>query len=61
MENISKVTEIGICVGCGGCSDCEHITFENNKFDFPAPVVDDACNHCGVCLSKCIFYCENND
>lgn len=61
MNNITKITEAGICVGCGSCGGCEHITFVNNKQGFPAPVVDENCLHCGTCLSNCIYNPDNDD
>ena len=56
MNNISMVTDMGICVGCGSCIGCEHIEFKNNELGFPAPVVDDNCTNCGECLQKCIYW-----
>ena len=32
MNNVSKITSIGMCVGCGSCNICEHISFEDNEF-----------------------------
>ena len=61
MNNIKKVTEAGICVGCGSCGDCEHITFKENELGFPAPVVDENCKNCGVCLEKCIYWSGDED
>ena len=56
MNNIKKVTDMGICTGCGSCAGCEHITFKNNELGFPAPIVDDNCKNCGECLKKCIYW-----
>jgi len=56
MNNIQKVTDMGICVGCGSCAGCEHITFQINTLGFPAPVVDISCTECGACLEKCIYW-----
>ena len=61
MDNITKITKVGMCVGCGSCEGCEHITFVTNELGFPAPVVDDNCTHCGMCLSKCIFDPDNEE
>lgn len=61
MNNITKVTALGMCTGCGMCIGCEHITFENNALGFPVPTVDDGCIHCGVCLSRCIFDPDNDE
>lgn len=52
MNNVKEVTDMGICVGCGSCAGCEHITFKNNELGFPAPVVDDNCKDCGECLKN---------
>lgn len=56
MNNIMKVVDMGICVGCGACDGCEHIVFTNNSLGFPSPVVDDTCIQCGECLRKCIYW-----
>jgi len=56
MDNVRKVTDAGICVGCGACDGCEHITFKNNHLGFLAPVVDNSCINCGDCLKKCIYW-----
>lgn len=61
MNNITKITEAGTCVGCGSCDICEHISFVNNKLGFPSPVVDENCTHCGDCLKNCIFDPDNDD
>lgn len=58
MNNITKVTNTGMCTGCAACAGCEHITFSANALGVPAPVVDETCNNCGECLKKCIFYYE---
>ena len=55
MNNVKKVTDAGICVGCGACDGCKHITFQENALGFPAPVIDDTCENCGKCLEKCIY------
>ena len=56
MNNVQKVTNAGICTGCGACDGCEHITFKKNELGFPAPIVDEHCINCGECLKKCIYY-----
>lgn len=56
MNSIRKITDSGMCVGCGACEGCEHITFKNNELGFPAPVVDETCDNCGKCLQKCIYW-----
>lgn len=61
MGNVSKVTNLGMCVGCGACKGCEHITFAENELGFPAPIVDDECKQCGECLSKCIYNPDNDN
>lgn len=55
MNNVSKITSMGMCVGCGSCNVCEHITLKENELGFPAPVVDEWCINCGKCLSECIY------
>ena len=61
MNNIQKITDAGMCVGCGACEGCEHITFKYIELGFPAPVVDEKCDNCGACLQKCIYWAENDD
>lgn len=56
VNSIQKVTDAGICTGCGACEGCEHITFMNNRLGFPSPVVDNGCTNCGSCLEKCIYW-----
>ena len=60
-NNITRVTEAGMCVGCGSCAGCEHILFETNELGFPSPVVDETCNDCGECLGKCIYDMDSVD
>lgn len=60
MNNVMKIVEMGMCVGCGSC-DCEHITFFTNALGFPAPVVDENCTDCGQCLEKCIYNPDNEE
>lgn len=61
MNNIKKVTDAGICVGCGCCDGCEHITFKNNDLGFHAPIVDEGCVNCGECLKQCIYWEEEEN
>ncbi|MBO5111181.1 MAG: hypothetical protein J6D21_10775 [Clostridia bacterium] len=61
MNNVKTVTDAGLCVGCGDCKGCVHITFQRNALGFPAPVVDEGCTHCGECLKKCIYWDDGND
>ena len=61
MNNVTKVTDVGRCVGCGACTGCEHITFKTNALGFPAPVVDANCSNCGECLAQCIYWDDEND
>lgn len=55
MNNVTKLVELGLCVGCHACS-CEHITFERNQYGFVSPVVDENCTNCGECLNQCIYF-----
>ncbi|MDE6641178.1 MAG: hypothetical protein K2K63_11690 [Acetatifactor sp.] len=59
-NNVTKITEKGMCVGCGSCGVCKHITFVNNELGFPAPVVDDTCESCGKCLIECIYNMDSD-
>ena len=36
MNNVSKITSMGMCVGCGSCNVCEHISLKENELGFPA-------------------------
>lgn len=58
---VSEVTEKGMCIGCGACVGCEHITFETGKLGFPVPVVDEGCVNCGKCLKNCPVNMDEND
>ncbi len=60
MNNVMKIVNLGMCVGCCNC-DCEHITFKENKNRIPIPVVDDTCTNCGKCLSQCIYDPDRDD
>ena len=53
MNNVSKITSMGMCVGCGSCNICEHISLKENELGFPAPVVDEGCINCGKCSKIC--------
>ena len=55
MNNISKITNAGMCVGCGECSFCEHISFQKNAYGVPTPIVDATCTNCGECLNQCTY------
>ena len=60
-NNVSKIAQLGMCVGCGACDGCEHISVETNLLGFPTPVIDENCTQCGECLSNCIYNPENED
>ena len=55
-NNVGKVVDAGLCMGCGICQDacakkCIKIHHGN---DVNHPVIDDAkCNECGQCLKVC--------
>ena len=61
MNNITRVTDMRICVGCGSCAGCEHISFKNNDLGFLAPTGDENCKNCGECLQKCIYWDEEDE
>lgn len=61
MNNITKIVDTGICVGCGECRICEHISFKNNRYGVPTPIVDVACTNCGECLNQCHYNPDNED
>ena len=60
MNNVMKIVELGICVGCQACS-CEYISFSKNKNGFPSPIVDEKCTQCGKCLTQCIYNPEDDN
>lgn len=55
MNNVKKIVELGMCVGCGSCCVCEHIVFKNNSFGVPVPEINEGCTNCGKCLGECIY------
>lgn len=59
--NITRITSLGVCTGCGACASCNHITFAQNALGFPAPLVDENCVNCGKCLEQCIFDPDRQD
>ncbi len=60
MNNVMKIVDLGMCVGCCSCN-CAHITFKENKNGIPTPVIDDTCTNCGKCLSQCIYDPNRDD
>ena len=48
MSNVSKITSMGMCVGCRSCNVCEHISFKENELGFQAPVVDEGWLTAGI-------------
>ena len=55
MNTVLKILDLGMCVGCGSCNICEHITFVTNAFGVPVPQIDAGCTECGKCLKACIY------
>ena len=55
MENIKRIVDAGICVGCGACMGCEHLHLVRSPLGFDVPVADEACTLCGKCVEACTF------
>ena len=47
MDNITRITALGMCTGCGACMNCEHLHLERSLLGFDIPVPDDGCTRCG--------------
>lgn len=59
--NVSRVVERGMCTGCCACAGCQHLTMRDGPLGFPVPEIDEACEHCGQCLSRCMYDPERED
>ena len=55
MDNITRITALGMCTGCGACLKCEHLHLERSPLGFDIPVPDEGCTRCGKCVKACIF------
>ena len=55
MENIKRIVDAGICVGCGACTGCEHLHLTCSPLGFDVPVADEGCTGCGQCVEACSF------
>lgn len=61
MESVLKIVNLGMCVGCGACNVCKHITLQENELGFCSPIIDETCEHCGKCLAFCIYDPDRED
>lgn len=61
MDNITRITALGMCTGCGACLNCEHLHLEHSPLGFDIPVPDEGCTHCGKCVKACVFDPERED
>lgn len=61
VQNVRKMTDLGMCTGCRACDICPHILFFPNRLGFPAPVVDGGCANCGKCLATCVYDPDRDD
>lgn len=41
MDNITRITALGMCTGCGACLNCEHLHLERSSLGFDIPVPDE--------------------
>lgn len=55
MDNIKRIVDMGVCVGCGACRVCEHIHMERSDLGFDVPAIDEGCTGCGQCVQACVF------
>ena len=61
VDNITRITALGMCTGCGACLNCEHLHLERSPLGFDIPVPDEGCIHCGRCVAACVFDPERED
>lgn len=61
MDNITRITALGLCTGCGACLNCEHLHPERSPLGFDIPVPDEGCTRCGKCVKVCIFDPDRED
>ena len=59
MDNITRITALGMCTGCGACLNCEHLHLERSSLGFDIPVPDEGCTRCGTqraCVMQALFF-----
>ncbi len=64
LKNISKITDLGLCTGCGTCSGVcpvEAIEMHNNSEMFLPTLAKDKCTGCAICVKSCPAYSTNTD
>ena len=61
MDNITRITDLGMCTACGACLKCEHLHLERSPLGVDFPVPDEGCTRCGKCVKACIFDPERED
>lgn len=53
FNRVNDIVKIGMCTGCGACTNvCNNIKIDN-KDNYNVPVIGDKCIKCGKCLKVC--------
>lgn len=55
MDNVKRIVDAGVCVGCGACLGCEHLRLTCSPLGFDVPEPDEGCTGCGRCVAACCF------
>ena len=55
MDNVKRIVDAGVCVGCGACLGCEHLRLTRSPLGFDVPEPDEGCTGCGRRVAACCF------
>ena len=55
MDNVKRIVDAGVCVGCGACLGYEHLRLTRSPLGFDVPEPDEGCTGCGRCVAACCF------
>lgn len=55
MDNVKRIVDAGVCVGCGACLGCEHLRLTRSPLGFDVPEPVEGCTGCGRCVAACCF------